>query len=339
MNIREIAQLAGVSVATVSRSLNQPGKVSAETRKRIMDIVNANEYTPSPSAQSLSTGQTRMVACVVPTLRNEFFNQLVEGCQQTLLRHGYQLLVYATNGEPDFFDRLNLRAVDGLVISGTDFGPETKERLGKIIVPYVLIENGEDFADINGSPKAVYINDYAGVQMALEHLYQTGNRVFGVVSFVADNFVTRRRDNAVQDFFAARPDCAFYLEKSDYTDLQQAVGACRALLEKQPRPSAIFTFNDMIAAGVLRCLHSSGVAVPGEIELIGFDDIPFASFLTPSLSTVAAPNRSLGKKAAGILLDVLRGEDASVSVIYPVELKLRESTRSPGSVRPQVTDD
>lgn len=327
MNIREIAKLAGVSVATVSRCLNQPDKVSDDTREKITNIISDYAYTPSPTAQSLSTGQTHMIACVVPTLRNEFFNQLVEGCQQALLRNGYQLLIYPTGRNARCFDHLNQRAVDGLVISGTDFGPDVKERLSKLTIPYVLIENSEDFEGICENPKAVYINDYAGVQMALAHLYAGGNRTFGVVSFEDDNFVTRRRDKAVSDFFDGHRGCVVHMEKTDYTDLNRAMAACRALLAKQPRPTSIFTYNDMIAAGVLRCLHSCGVAVPDEIELIGFDDIPFASFLTPSLSTVAAPNRSLGEKAADILLDVLRGENAAVSVLYPVELKLRESTR------------
>ncbi len=331
MNIREIARIAGVSVATVSRCLNQPDKVSAATRKKIMGVVNDMGYTPSPSAQSLSTGQTRTVACVVPTLRNEFFGQLVEGCQQALGRRGYQLLVFSTGNDPAAWNHLNLRAVDGLVISGTDFTDSAKERLARITKPYVIIENAEDFVDLCDSPKAVYINDYSGVQMALSHLYETGNRAIGVISFADDTFVTRRRDKAAADFFTAHPDCAHFMAKSDYTDLDGTLAACEALLAKKRRPTAIFTYNDMIAAGVLRCLASHGVNVPEEIEVIGFDNIPLARFLTPSLSTVAAPNRSLGEKAAEILLEFIRGDNAAVSVLYPVELVLRESTRQPGA--------
>lgn len=328
MNIREIARLANVSVATVSRCLNQPEKVSEKTKKQIMDVIQDRSYKPSPTAQSLSTGQTHMVACIVPTLRNEFFNQLVEGSQKAFAQHGYQLLTYSTNNDVDFWENLNQRAVDGLVISGTDFTPDIKERLAKITIPYVLIENSEEFENLCENPKTVYIEDYNGVQLALKYLYAEGNRIFGIVCFNDDTFVTRRRIKAVEDFFAKHHDCTYFLEKSDYTDLAQSVAACESLLAKNPRPTAIFTFNDMIAAGTLRCLKNHGIHVPEEIELIGFDDIPLASFLTPALSTVSAPNRSLGEKAAEILLKAIDGKTASVSVIYPVELKLRESTQN-----------
>ena len=328
VNIREIAKKAKVSVATVSRCLNQPEKVSEETRNKILKIMREAKYMPSPSAQSLSTGQTRMIGCMVPSLHNAFFAQLAEGCQRVLTQHGYRMLVYTTDHESDFWNHFNQRGVDGLVISGTDFTISAKPQIDKIVIPYVLIENSEEMQSIAQSPKTVYIDDAQGVQTALQYLYAEGNRVFGVVAFAHDTFVTQRRSRAVREFFATHPDCTFYEQSSDYTDLYQAQEACRAFLTKEPRPTAIFTFNDMIAAGVVRHLLESGVHIPGEMEIIGFDDIPLASFYTPSLSTVSAPNRRLGEKAAEMLLRSIEGKASVDSILFPVDLKLRESTKN-----------
>lgn len=328
MNIREIAQLAGVSVATVSRCLNQPEKVSEDTRQKILKVVRESKYMPSPSAQSLSTGQTRMIGCIVPSLHNAFFAQLVEGCQRALARYGYRLLVYNTDYDPDFWATFNQRGVDGLIISGTDFTPEIKPQIDKIIVPYVLIENSEEMQTIAQNPKTVYIDDYQGVHSALKYLYAEGNRVFGVVAFAHDTFVVRRRIRAVEEFFASHPDCTCYVEYTDYTALPQALAAAESFLQKKPRPTAIFAFNDMIAAGVVRHLLENKIHIPRDIEIIGFDDIPLASFFTPALSTVSAPNLRLGEKAAEMLLKSIEGKPSVDSVIFPVDLKLRESTKN-----------
>ncbi|MBS6217474.1 MAG: LacI family DNA-binding transcriptional regulator [Clostridiales bacterium] len=330
MNIKEIAKLTGVSVATVSRSINQPEKVSPETRERILKVIRQLDYVPNPSAQSLSTGQTRTVACVVPTLRNEFFNQLVEGCQKVLLQANYKLLIYSQSSMPDQ-ERPDDRSVDGMVVYVSDFtsSEAVREYLQNVKVPYVLIGNPEQMG-LEGPVTSVYMEDYGGVQMALRYLYAEGNRIFGILAATEDTFIGRRRAQAVRDFFDEHSDCLCRMQFVSYGDqLRQAVECTRRLLEQGDRPTAMITFNDMMAVGALRCLHSGGIRVPEEMELIGFDDIPLASYFTPALSTVAVPNRRLGEKAAELLLRRLStGHEMAQCVLYPVELRLRESTKN-----------
>lgn len=327
MNIREIAKLAGVSVATVSRSLNQPNKVSPETRTHILEIIRRAEYVPNPSAQSLSTGQTHTIACIVPTLRNEFFNQLVEGSQKVLWYAGYKLLIYSINNDPNFWEKVDQRSIDGIILSGSDFTAQITDYLQDITVPYVLIENIERL-NLPAQPISVYIEDYDGVQLALRYLYAEGNRCFGIVSGADSSLVTERRLRAVADFFSQHAGCSWQLERADYSDLEQSGAVAQRFLQAEQRPSAIFCFNDMIAVGVLRCLLSQGVQVPEEMEVMGFDDIPLSKYFTPSLSTVAAPNRRLGEKAAELLLSRIAGRNVPQSVLYPVTLRLRESTKN-----------
>ena len=328
MNIREIARLAGVSVATVSRSINQPEKVSPETRERIMAVIQQTDYVPNPSAQSLSTGQTRTIACIVPTLRNEFFNQLVEGSQKVLGNAGYKLLIYSTNNDHRCVDKLDQRGIDGIIISGSDFTRDIKEYLLHLRVPYVIIENVEQLR-LKPQPVSVYIEDYDGVQMALRYLYAEGNRSFGVVAGRDQTLITERRMQAVTDFFEQHRDCVCRVVRADYAVPEQSSRAVLEFLNGRERPTAIFAFNDMMAAGVLRSLLEQGVRVPEEMEVMGFDDIPLASYFTPSLSTISAPNRRLGEKAAELLLRQLKeGVELSTCILYPVELRLRESTKN-----------
>ena len=328
MTIREIAKLAGVSVATVSRSLNQPEKVSPETRDRILDVIRRTDYVPNPSAQSLSTGQTHTIACIVPTLRNEVFNQMVEGSQKILGRAGYKVLIYSTNNEPHFWERIDQRSIDGIILSGSNLTPEVSHHLVNITVPYILIESPEQLDPACPAPISVFIEDYNGVQQALRYLYAEGNRRFGILSGDDEALLTLRRCRSVKDFFARHPDCDWQLETSPYDSLEQACVTAQRFEKDGRWPTAFFCFNDMLGAGVQRCLIGHGLRVPQDAEVIGFDDIPLSRYLTPSLSTVAAPNRRLGEKAAELLLAHIAGRPVPPSVLYPVELLLRDSTRN-----------
>lgn len=239
----------------------------------------------------------------------------------------YKVLVFSTDSIEDFWRRVDQRSVDGMIISGSGFINSEELRMAKIQVPYVLIENMEQ----SESPKDVtyvYSDDYKGVQMALEYLYREGNRVFGVISTSDTYLVTERRRKAVYDFFMEKKDCRLCMVKAHYADLQDAYDACGHLMRLEERPTAIFAFNDMMAIAAMRYLVLHGIRVPEDMEIMGFDDNPVASFVLPSLSTVVAPNYQLGESAARLLLEKLRGNTESKSVLFPVELKLRETTRN-----------
>lgn len=328
MNIRQIAFLAGVSVATVSRCINQPEKVSEETRNHILEIMRKVDYIPNPSAKSLSTGYTKTILCVIPTLCNEFFNQLVEGSQAVLREADYKVLVFSTDSIEDFWQRIDQRSIDGMIISGSGFINGEELRLAKIQVPYVLVENMEHSEYREKDVTYVYSDDYKGVQLALEYLYQEGNRVFGVISTSDTYLVTERRLKAVYDFFAEKKDCRLYMERAHYTDLKETYKVCGNLMSQKERPTVVFAFNDMMAIAVLKNLALHGIKVPDEVEVFGFDDIPIASFVMPALSTVVAPNYQLGERAAQLLLEKLQGSTENKNVLFPVELKLRGTTKN-----------
>lgn len=326
MNIRQIAFLAGVSVATVSRCINQPEKVTPKTRQSIEDIMKKNQYVPNPTAKSLSTGHTKTVMCIVPTLCNEFFNQIVEGCQKVLGQFQYKLLVYSTNSG-DIWEQIDQRSVDGMIISGSGIIQQEKLEFDKIKVPYVLIENMEHMEYEEQEVSCVYSDDCCGVKLVLEHLYDKGNRIFGILSTADDYPVTKRRLREVERFFGRHTDCVYHLEQADYADLEASYNACEKLMGQRCKPTAIFAFNDMMAIAVLRNLFHHQIKVPDEVEVFGFDGSPIGSYVTPALSTVLAPNRKLGESAAALLVDKLAGNTGNKRILFPVEMKLKETTK------------
>lgn len=328
MNIRQIAYLAGVSVATVSRCLNSPEKVAEQTREKVLAVMKKMEYAPNPYARSLTTGSTNTVLCIVPTLCNEFFTQIVEGAQKVLEKEGYRILVYSNGDEANMWENLDQRGIDGMIVSGSGLLGGGLQDLSTIKVPFVMIENIVNFEKNKDQFSCVYSDDCEGVKMVLDYLYQEGNRKFGVISTDDEYPVTTRRFLEVQKFFNRRLDCTLYLEQAHYSRLAESREACRRLMNREDPPTAIFAFNDMMAVAALRYLKEQKIAVPDEVEVVGFDDNPVARYLSPSLTTVFAPNRKLGEKAAEVLVEQLRGKGETQKILFPVELKLRETTKN-----------
>lgn len=329
MNIKEIARLADVSVATVSRCINTPEKVAVKTREKIESLIREHGYMPNPSAQSLSTGNTHTIGVVIANLKNEYFLQLVEGCEKAISAAGYRLQIYASQFDPEFWKTFDQRAVDGLVISGFAIPDPVDESLSFLKIPFVVIDHTDllnDAMDISN----VYIEDDAGVETALQYLYDEGNRHFGILcgNKTDETQCALRRLHAVMDFFDHHKDATYDLEYANYVDLSENQEACHRLLQKEKRPEAIFAFSDMIAAGALSGILESGLKIPDEIELIGFDNIPLSKYFYPSLTTIDSGNVKTGFTAAEILLKKLSGPTQPEHILFPVELKLRGTTKN-----------
>lgn len=331
MNIRELAKIANVSVATISRCLSNPEKLAPATRERIQAIIEEYGYAPNPNAKSLSTGSTATVGIIVPHIRNEYFTQLIDGAHEVLQANGYKMMVYTTNYDIEFWKNLELRSVDGLLVSGISFQKSIPETLDKLSVPAVVIDHTEA---LEGSEKYsnVYVQDDVGVTKALDYLYREGNRRFGILTGPAEDhsIQAKRRRHAAEAFFEKHPDALYVMEYGHYTDYEVITAAAEKLIESDIRPTALFAFSDHMALGAHRVILKKRYRMPEEIELLGFDDTPISECFTPSLSTVSAPNKKLGGTAAEMLLKAIgNSEDYEVEhLLYPVKLKLRETTRN-----------
>ncbi|MGI9861446.1 LacI family DNA-binding transcriptional regulator [Moorella naiadis] len=329
LDMKAIAEQAGVSVATVSRALSRPEMVRPATREKILALVEDLGYKPNPLARGLVTGRTGQIALVVPTLNNPFFAQLVEGCQKFLIPRGYNLIIFSSQEyrekELAILRNLDQRRLDGLILSGSGFFPDDYHPiLAQIRMPAVLIEH---LADVN-QLSSVYIDDYAGTIMAVQHLVNNGHRQLGVIAGSPHMLTTSRRLKAVKNVLreADLPFAGRQIVYGDYSSLESGSDGLQALLKSPHPPTAVFAFNDILAIGALKAARELGLKIPGDLAVIGFDDIPMAAYCNPPLSTIRSPSLELGQQAARLLLEQLSREKAPVKkVLLPVELVLRGS--------------
>lgn len=313
-SIKAVARLSGVSVATVSRVLNNSGPVKDETRRRILEVVESLGYVPHGAARSLTTNQTDTLAVLLPDIYGEFFSELIRGIDSAARRQGYHVLVSGSHEEREEVQAV-LRAlrgrVDGLILMTPS--SEMLEALRSIppdSLPTVLLNcpsGGLPFVSIN-------VDNHGGAVAMVRHLAGLGLRRIAFIQGPPDNHDASERRRGYRDAvrelgLAIAPS----LEVSG--DFSEEAG-CRAgerLLKLDPRPDAVFAANDAMAIGCLHALRQAGVQVPEEMAVAGFDDVPIARFMSPPLTSVGVPIAALGALALERLLEAVRQRGGGAS--------------------------
>ncbi|PJX22233.1 LacI family transcriptional regulator [Advenella sp. S44] len=337
--IADVAALAGVSTATVSRALSNPEKVKAPTRERIMHAVTRLGYVPDGAARALALGHARMVGAVVPTLDNAIFARAVQGMQSTLQESNYQLLIaaheYSLTAETHAIRALLERSIDALVLVGCDHSFETWELINTTRVPVLVtwtnVKTTERILSIP-APHIGFDNRLVG-KLAAEHLLKLGHKNLGMVSgFTRHNDRARHR---VEGFRTALVDAGVRLP-DDYV-IEQPFGfdggrsGLNQLMQMRPRPTAIFCGNDVLALGALFEAQSLQIDVPQELSIVGCDNLPISSQITPKLSTVLLPTYDLGQQVAQSLLNWFSTNRPPTDRCLPIELVVRETSLPPVS--------
>jgi LacI family transcriptional regulator len=302
--IKEVARAAGVSVATVSRVLNDSGPVREETRQRIRAVVDRLRYVPHGAARSLTTNSTSTVGVLLPDIHGEFFSEVIRGLDATARRGGYHVLVSSAHSEPGEMSAV-LRAlrgrVDGLIVMSPHLGAEALQADLSESLPTLLLNCRAD-----GSPFAsIEVDNYGGARAMVRHLAGLGHRRIALIQGPAHNYDAEERLRGYRDAMRALGAPEFTVE-GDFSE-EGGYRAARQLLALAERPSAIFAVNDSMAIGCLFALREAGVAVPEEIALGGFDDIPIARFITPPLTSVSVSIAELGELAMARLLAGIEG--------------------------------
>ena len=307
--LEDVARLAGVSTATVSRCLNSPDQVVERTRDRVLKIVKDIGYAPNFGARALAARRTNTVGVVIPTMENAIFARGLQAFQEELGRHGFTLLVASSSYQPDLetsqVRTLLARGADALMLIGFERHQEVYDILERRGVPYVIswAYRAGDLTPAIGFDNRVAMSALARQVTALGH-----RRIAVISAPQAENDRARDRVFGVMD--ACRevgidPDSVSVLE-TPYS-VENGAAAMERLMSGPHRPTAVICGNDVLAVGAVRAAKRMGLRVPGDVSVTGFDDIEIAQIVEPPLTTVHVPHRQMGTRAAQMIVSLLHG--------------------------------
>lgn len=335
VKLADIARIAGVSTATVSRALSSPAKVSADTLQRVAAAVRQTGYVVDGAARALRSRRSHTLGAVVPTLDNAIFANATHALQKALEEKGYTLLVasheFDLDNEVRVVRPLVERGIDALVLVGLDHAPALFALLASVNLPYVLTWA----LDRSGAQPCIGFDNREAAGRVVDYLADLGHRRVAMIGGLSrENDRARERIAGTREALARRgaaPPPGWILERP-YT-FAAAREAMRALMREEPRPTAVICGNDVLAVGALAEARGLGLQVPGDVSITGFDDLEISALLEPPLTTVRVPSREIGRLAAARLLDVLAGAEAERVREVPVELVVRRSTAPPCAMK------
>ena len=329
VTINQVAKMAGVSTATVSRALNKPNTVSEAVKKKIERIIKKIGYIPNAGARSLMLKRTGSIGVIVPTLDNAIFAQGLEEFQRQLSQSGYQMLVASTNYDPEIENQqmrnLLLQGVEGIAMFGSSQKLELIRLLRTRKLPYIHI--GTLDTPLNGY--AAGFDNKKAIQLGVEYLVQVGHRNFGMIAGKTENN-DRARDR-VDGVVELLKRHRIVLKKESIIEvpyqIQDARIALKKLLQINPKISAVVCGNDVLAIGALLEAQSQGIKIPHQCSILGFDNLELSRHIQPSLSTIHIDAIGMWSKAAHHLMSQINGINRLPrKILADVSLVIRDST-------------
>lgn len=318
----DVARRAGVSQSTVSLVLSGKGagRISARTEAAVRAAAEALDYRPNVAARALRTGSARTVGLVVPDVTHPFFGRVLRGAQAAAWREGYAVVLADAANDRDWelasLAALRALTVDGYLFFEVDQPPG--EPLRGVAIDPVSVERARQTMPV------VRLDADTGTRAALGHLLDLGHRRIGHVASEVEADTFRRRMEIFGELVGDTE-----LRVITAINVGAACEAAIPLLERSDRPTAIFADDDVVAAGVYAAARTLGLAIPGELSVVGFDDLDIARVLDPPLTTVAADAEALGAAAFEALHELLAGGTPAPERVMPVELVVRGSTAPP----------
>lgn len=322
-NIQEIAKKAGVSVATVSRVLNHSASVSPKTREKVEKAIKELNYEPNMLGRNLRNAESRLILVLLPSIANPFYSEIINGIQNVAIANDYHILLCETDSKPEreniYFNMVKKKLADGVISMDPTVNMEKLNEIAQNH-PVILCSEYEE----GGSIPYVTIDSELAAYQAVKHLIQLGNEKIAFMSSDEKFLYARLRragyERALKEFNIPIRD--EYIVHAKEVDFQHGVHAMRKLLQLEDKPTALFAVADTLAIGALKAMHLQG-AKP--MAVIGFDNISFANMTNPTLTTVSQPMYEMGKIAAEMLLNSMKGKKVE-SIILDHELIIREST-------------
>lgn len=329
--IKDVAREAGVSTATVSHVINGTKYVTDETRRKVLEAVERCEYHPNAHARSLASGRSNMLGLLISDISNPFFPEVVKAIESAAFERGYNVILLNTNYDPgraaDYVRRLGELKMAGVALMTSELDSELFHEITRRQVSVVF-----DSHDLAGERMSnICVNYAAGIEEAVRHLVSLGHRRIAHIagSMRIPSGVIRR--DAFLDFMArylpGEPTPAVY--EGDFR-LDGGRRAASEMLAAPEMPTAVVVANDMMALGAMREFRKAGLSIPGDISVVGFDDIAFAALSEPPLTTVCSPRVEIGRRVVEALVTMIEHpEQEGVEVSLPTHLITRDSTAPP----------
>jgi DNA-binding LacI/PurR family transcriptional regulator len=331
MDIRTVAQLANVSIATVSRTMNRVSTVNPKMAKRVFEAIEKLDYFPNTQARALVSGRSRLLGLIVSEITNPFFPELIQGFEDIAVEHGYEILISSTNYEPGrmalCIRRMLERRAEGVAVMTFGVEKPLLEQLAERNVPLVFVDVGPERPGIS----LLKVDYHHGIRQGVQHLAALGHRE---IAFVSGPKRLHSAQSRVAAFSKSLAECAIvadpaWIVEGDHT-MEGGIDAMARLLKSKHLPTAVMCSNDMTAIGVLHKLYRAGLRVPDDLSVIGFDDIHIAQVTIPPLTTIQMSCFELARAAVTALRAHVE-EGGEPKRIYKIDthLVVRESTGFP----------
>ncbi len=331
VSMKDVAALAGVSVGTVSNTLNSPDRVSDGTRTRVQSAIDKLGWVRNESARQLRAGASHLIGMVVLDISNPFFTDVVSGAEDAMAETGYSVHVANSGQWPDR-EATHLERFEQARVAGVLFAPvgellDRVLRLRSLGIPVVLVDRAADAREAC----SVAVDDIAGGRLAVQHLLEMGHRRIAFVGGPRELSQVESRHRGAEIAASQYAQARLIDIPTTALDLGSGSSAARAIVEMEPseRPTAVFAANDLLAIGLLQGLVLEGLRVPEDIAIVGYDDIAFAAAAAVPLSSVSQPRAEIGAHAARLLLAEITaqgGEHVHSAIRFTPDLVVRASS-------------
>ncbi len=332
VSIKKVAEISGVSIATVSRCINDPGKVKEKTRLKVQEAIIKTGYSPNTLAQNFRRGKTNMIMVVLPSVGDPFFTNVMKGIRTVAKANGYTIMINETQFNTMNADEIGAmmvsRQADGLILlaSMSPFGTEILSERSHRALPIVI--GCETISNELAAFPSVHIDNVAAAREATDYLISQGHKRVAFVSGPDTSLLTKDREFGYR---ASMKAAHLQIENGWIEDggmtIAGAVKATRKLLNHPHRPTAIFCANDEMAIGCIHEIKQEGLRVPDDISVMGFDDTRYAEMTDPPLTTIFQPAEEIGERTFYRLLKAIEGneENEGEPEIIPHKLIVRKS--------------
>lgn len=340
LDMHAVARRANVSIATVSRTINHVPTVNPKLAKRVWEVIRELNYFPNTQARALVSGRSRLLGLIVSEITNPFFPELIQVFEEVAVEHGYEILIGSTNYDPERMRRCIRRMVErnAEAVAVMTFGIEKPllDQLAERNVPLVFVDQAPDRPGIS----VLHVDYHHGIRQGVQHLAALGHRHIG---FITGPLRLHSAQSRLAAYKKALQECGIPIDDSiiiegDHT-MEGGMVAAEALLARQDVPTAVMCSNDMLAIGVLHKLSRSGLRVPDDISIIGFDDIRMLEMMFPPLTSVQMSRSDLARNAVAALRAHLENTEPKREYTIDTRLVVRESTGFPRGTMTHLRND